>query len=684
MKWTKNSLLLLVLSLCLSLLPVTTQAAVPSLVESEAVIYTLEDWAAEKLSIPDAYPQSFQIQVENAQEVSYGGIYYGDSVTVSDTGLVTPRVVTTYWYSDGGSYIYGTTVEDPDKECVKITNEYNYGISRIRVNADGVGLDMVVEVKDYADVYADQVIDAYIRDNFTVDMTLEEKLDAICRFPASYNYSASYSSATGMIVSGGGDCWASTDLIMELCGRLGLDAKIRNGNRDPGAGSGHINVLVHTGDGEYYQLDAGYSGTAPRYYSVTRRDSLFCFRSVSGGLEVYQYDGDITEDTVLTIPETFGGKPVVSIGDKFVSQTKVKEVIVPDGVTNIGEGAFNSCSNLESLRLPADLKEIGDFAFTGCTNLTNLEVDDDHPNFCSVDGVLYSKDMTLLVVAPACSEVTIPDTVQTIGYYAFYYNSNLKQLTIPATVQTLEEGAIAHCTGLERIIVEGTPAIGEFAFAESSSLKGISFVADAPTIAETAFYRVSTNVCYPGDNSTWTSDLLQDYYGTVNWVQGHSFAEGACIHCGTEDPDYLPPSGVLTGTLTTFDAGDATLTLTVQGDTTPVCTVSLADGLYRIDTLVPGEYVLTLSKAGHKTRTYPVTVVSGDNTMDLKLHRPGDINGDGKVNMGDVSRVFACSRGTGALTGYELACADATDDGKVNMGDVSKVFSHVRKRSSLW
>lgn len=678
MKFIRMTSVLFVLLLSLSVLLVPARAAEVSIVEDTAVLYGLDDWAKEFISIPSACAQSFQIQVENASQVSYQ-VYSGSSVKVSDTGLVTPACITRYWYYSGGSYMYSTTTKLPDQECIEITNEMVYGTSKIRVRADGAEFTVTVEVKDYADTYTDQVIDRYIQENFTEDMTVQETLRTICKFPAGYDYDDSYSSATGMVVSGGGDCWASTDLILEVCERLGLDAKDRNGNRDPGAGSGHRNVLVTIGEGEYYELEAGYDGTAPRSYSVTPRTSLFCYKSASGGIEVYQYDGDITEDTVLSVPETIDGRTVVSIGEKFIGRSLAKTVILPDTVTRIDQSAFNSCTNLQTLTIPASVTEIGEFVFTNCTSLTNLNCSVDNPVYRTSGGILYNKDMTRLIAAPACSEVAIPKTVQTIGSYAFYYNSNLRRITIPATVTMLEEGAFAQCSALEQVIMKGQTTVGQYAFASSRALKSVAFEGNGAPIAEKAFHLVTANVCYPANNSSWTTELLQDYAGTLTWIEGHSYEEGLCVYCGGEDPDYVPEPGFLQGTLTTSGRGWAFLTLYREGTDEPVITQRVTTKEYVMEGVEPGTYTLEVSKKYHVSRTLTVTIVSGANDLDVMLSPLGDVSGDGKINLGDVAKVFSHVRKSRLLTDdYAFLCADYNGDGKINMGDVAKIYTMAR------
>ncbi len=506
--------------------------------EADYKLYAMNDWAKEFISIPESYPVSFQIPISAASDISYR-VISGDSVEVSDAGLVTPKIVTWY-YIDYGNYSVGTTVPEEGVEYSKITNKVEYGISTIQVIENGETFEITVEVCDYATVYADEVIDTYIKEKFTDSMSVEKKLDMICRFPASYNYSDEYSGYSGMIVSGGGDCWASTSLILEVCERLGVEAKARNGNRDFGAGSGHINVLVIIGEGDYYELDAGYVGEAPRGYSVEHRTSLFSYRNVTDGIEVYQYDGDIADMSTLVVPETIDSKTVVAIGEKFISLEGVKEVVLPNTITTIKKSAFNSCGNLQTLHIPASVTNIGDLVFTNCKSLTNLTCSEDNSVYATKDSILYDKNYTKVFFAPTCTNVELPVQTDTIGDYAFYYNRNVTEFVLSENIKILQEGAFSSCFNLEKAELKAVEKIGSYAFAMCSELKKVTlkaveeigsyafadnntseavfFEGNAPIFGENVFYNTTTTVYYPIGDDTWTEAIMQNYGGMITWV----------------------------------------------------------------------------------------------------------------------------------------------------------------------
>ena len=74
-------------------------------------------------------------------------------------------------------------------------------------------------------------------------------------------------------------------------------------------------------------------------------------------------------------------------------------------------------------------------------------------------------------------------------------------------------------------------------------------------------------------------------------------------------------------------------------------------------------------------RGVDLTINDGNNPVDVKIHRPGDLNGDGRYDIGDVARIYAHARASRLLTGYELLCAEFTGDEKITVGDTAKAYA---------
>ncbi len=136
---------------------------------------------------------------------------------------------------------------------------------------------------------------------------------------------------------------------------------------------------------------------------------------------------------------------VTSIGDfAFEGTSSIESISIPDSVETIGASAFEGCSSLATVILGRSVNSIGESAFGGCTLLTSYAVSEDNSTYSSIDGVLFSKDGTLLIQYPAAKtdpSYQIPATVKTIASSAFKGCTTLTSITIPDSVETVEEGA---------------------------------------------------------------------------------------------------------------------------------------------------------------------------------------------------------------------------------------------------
>lgn len=498
---------LLSVLLLLSAAIVTVSAEGISVNAKEVELYFLDDGYEDVLSIPSGLRTSFRIEVKGADRVRYE-VIGDDIITVDSSGMIQPKQEEVYVV---GSVSGG----------VSLRYYYTAGTSVVRVTAGAEIFDITVTVRDYADYYVDRLLDDFISKNITSSMTDYQKLEKIAQYVSSRHYSVYYSSGRSLFIFGEGDCWAFTGGVMMLAEKLGFTAWARNANRDPGAGSGHMNAMVKLPDGSYYEVECSIGDGV---YFIDRRTSLFSYRSYGSGIEVYQYDGDEVPST-LEIPRSIDGKTVVAVGEEFAFRNYnyryIEEVILPDTITTLAKSAFNSCDKLKKINLPASLEYVGPFAFTLCTSLTDIQSESE--KFPVENGVIYNEDKTVLLSAPAVSEVTIPESVTEIGYYAFYYNSNLQSVVIPETVQVIAEGAFGDCSNLSRVTFAGDAyeRIDDFAFAMCTALTRIQLPASVETMGDHVFYNcwnLSAIYCEAESQPEgWDAEWLSECNAKVYW-----------------------------------------------------------------------------------------------------------------------------------------------------------------------
>lgn len=121
------------------------------------------------------------------------------------------------------------------------------------------------------------------------------------------------------------------------------------------------------------------------------------------------------------------------------------EVIIPseiDGakVTRSGESAFAAYKNLKSINIPDSVTNIGNGAFASCTSLTSINVSENNQNYMSVDGVLFNKNMSRIIMYPIGKEdllYIISNNVTSIGGNAFKYCNNITEITISNSLMSI-------------------------------------------------------------------------------------------------------------------------------------------------------------------------------------------------------------------------------------------------------
>ena len=273
----------------------------------------------------------------------------------------------------------------------------------------------------------------------------------------------------------------------------------------------------------------GYSGATQ--WTLTD-DGIITFYG-KGNMKNYEYSGGqpwknyADKITAVVIEEG-----VTSVGQcAFKDLTNLKTVTLPEtGLNKIGEAAFYGCSSLESLYIPEGVYTVWEYTFKNCTGLKSIRL----------PKTLVKIDQGAFENCTGLTELFMPTNVNIIGAWSFKACTGLKSVDMQWTDATeIRDGAFKNCTALTEIILPGNiqnlgdscfygigatkfvvPAtvteIEAWCFARSS-VKEIVFEGDAPVIGTGAFNKITLTAYYNSGNATWTSDIMQNYGGTMTW-----------------------------------------------------------------------------------------------------------------------------------------------------------------------
>ena len=215
------------------------------------------------------------------------------------------------------------------------------------------------------------------------------------------------------------------------------------------------------------------------------------------------------EVTELVVPNG-----VTNIGAyAFYGGTGLTSIMIPDGVTSIGDYAFSGCTGLASITIPDSVTSIGDYAFSGCTGLASATIPDRMTilgnswfSGCSgLTSITIPDSVTVIGsgVFSGCSgltSITIPDSVTVIGNAAFEDCSGLMSITIPGSVTNIGSYAFSHCSGLTSITIpDGVTSIEGDAFSRCYRLASVTIPDSVTSIGGAAFYGCSglTSITIP-------------------------------------------------------------------------------------------------------------------------------------------------------------------------------------------
>ena len=295
----------------------------------------------------------------------------------------------------------------------------------------------------------------------------------------------------------------------------------------------------------------------------------------------------------ITIPESVeyegASYSVTSIGSEaFYGCSGLTSVTIPNSVTSIGWYAFSGCSGLTSVTVPNSVTSIGSFTFSGCSGLTS---------------------------------VTIPNSVTSIEMQAFYGCSGLTSLTIPNSVTSIGEAAFWGCSGLTSVTIgSGVKSIGSKAFAYCKDLETVTCLAESvPSTSSDAFeesYVEYATLKVPTKSvAAYSTTEPWKTFGKIEGTDGG----GSLGKCATPT--------------ITFADGKITATSATEGAQCEI-TGTLTSSLSGTNSFTP---IIQLKVTAYATAEgYEQSEMA---TATFDLTNVGDMNGDGKLSIEDVTKL---------------------------------------------
>ena len=200
-----------------------------------------------------------------------------------------------------------------------------------------------------------------------------------------------------------------------------------------------------------------------------------------------------SEITDLVIPNS-----VTSIGNRaFSGCSGLTSVNIPNSVTSIGDAAFQDCSGLTSITIPNSVTSIGSYAFDNCSGLTSVHITDIEA-WCNISfgsgnsNPLYYAHH-LYMNGSEITDLVIPNSVTSIGYWAFSGCSGLTSVTIGNSVTSIGDYAFSGCTGLTSVTIgNSVTSIGNSAFYGCSGLTSVTIPNSVTSIGYEAFYNCTS------------------------------------------------------------------------------------------------------------------------------------------------------------------------------------------------
>ena len=409
----------------------------------------------------------------------------------------------------------------------------------------------------------------------------------------------------------------------------------------------------------------------------------------------------------LTLPTT-----LTTINNKaFEECYSLEQIELPEALTHLGNRVFAQCTLLSKIFIPAGVSFIGSSPFTGCSMLTAIDVDEANDHYASLDGVLFDKDVKLLINFPQrrSGVYTIPATVKKIGEGAFYLCRYLTAITLPVQLDTIASTAFMGCSKITEMTIPATVKyIGYNAFVNCTDLSSITcFAIACPNIEQNTFATASYSkpLYVPGHYRTnYTKNTLWKKFKSISAIVEEAMVEAEEAQPGkpaTLTLSALHAERVMKGFTFSFSLPEGVSLLTDEegtpcyslsdrfGSEPTVAFTTTDDGIWTMSITMDGESSMTDNEGDIATLQYTASTdletgtyegelanamfscIHSDNTIATDKpfsisvrHMLGDVNHDGFIN-------YILGHD---ITNFHVAEADINNDSFVNIYDVTMII----------
>ena len=493
-------------------------------------------------------------------------------------------------------------------------------------------------------------------------------------------------------------------------------------------------------DGVVYAGKAaiGYKGEMPQNTTIT----------IKGGTKSINVSAfaDCENLTSITIPDS-----ITSIGENaFNSCLNLASITIPDSVTEIGGSAFRNCTSLaniyvdsknlsftaidgvlfdkevktlicyptgknsSSYSIPDGVREIGSGAFENCTSLESITIPDSVTSIKSgvlentawydnqPDGVVYAGKVAIGYKGemPQNTTITVKDGTKSISNYAFYGCENLTSITIPDSVTGIGENAFSDCTSLANIYVDSkNPSY--------TAIDGVLFDKEVKTLICYPAGKNSSSYSIPDSVTSIKSGVLENTAWYDNQPDGVVYAgkvaigykgempsnTSVTIKDGTEvicDSAFFNINGLteikLPDSLTevgerAFSFCDNLKSVTIPSSVTTIGEQAFgytgvmwsSAPMSRIDGFTITGYSGTEAERYANDNGFKFISLGTTNEPEIL----GDVDGDSKVNIKDVTMIQRTAASIITLSDVQTKFADVNKDGKVNVNDATAIQKFV-------